>query len=175
MQILAREDEDLPVQGHTLPWKSLVRDRSTIVDSKFARVKMDTKTARNNGPLPRVMNAWQYTNARGCLEKNLHLNNAATPPRLPAPGSGDVLIEVISMALNPIDYKFAELPIVNRLIISKPASLGLDFCGRVVSCADGKTGSPRSQPLQPGELVFSRLQWAVPIWHSWPIHQGPSI
>jgi hypothetical protein len=116
VQLLAPEDEDLLIQGQTLQWKSLVRNRGATVESKFAGVKMDTMTARINGPLPSVMKAWQYTNARGCLEMNLHLNNAATLPRPPAPGSGGVLFEVISMAPNPIDYKFAELPIVNRLL-----------------------------------------------------------
>jgi hypothetical protein len=92
MQILAREDEVLLIQGQTLWWTSLVLESSATVGSKFAIVKMDTKAARSIGLLPSVMKAWQYTNARGCLEKNLHLNNAATLPRPPAPGSGDVLI-----------------------------------------------------------------------------------
>jgi NADPH:quinone reductase-like Zn-dependent oxidoreductase len=112
-----------------------------------------------NAPLTSVMKAWQYTSARGCLEKNLHVNDAATPPRPPAPGSEDVMIEVICMALNPVDYKLTELPLVNRLLVSKPASPGLDFCGRVVSCIDGKSGSSQFPALKPGELVFGRLDW----------------
>jgi len=102
-------------------------------------------------PRPSVMKAWQYTNTRGGLEKNLHLNHASPPPPPPAPGSQQVLIEVISMAVNPADYKIPELPLVGRLLIKKPASPGLDFCGRVVSCADD------TDTLKPGELVFGRL------------------
>jgi hypothetical protein len=137
---------------------------------------MDTMTARINGPLPSVMKAWQYTNARGCLEMNLHLNNAATLPRPPAPGSGGVLIEVISMA-PPIrsTTSLPSSPLSTDSSLSKPASPGLDFCGRVVSCADGKTGSSRSQPLRPGELVFDRLQWAVPHGTLGQFIRAPSI
>jgi NADPH:quinone reductase-like Zn-dependent oxidoreductase len=120
---------------------------------------MDRKTARSNGTLPSAMKAWQYTNARGCLEKNLHLTSAATLPRPPVPGSDDVMIEVISMALNPADYELTELPLVTRLLVRKPASPGLDFCGRVVSCTDGSSGSSRFHALTPGELVFGRLDF----------------
>lgn len=79
--------------------------------------------------------------------------------RLPVPGSADVLIEVISMALNPADYKLPELPLLGRLLISKPESPGLDFCGRVVSCAEGNKASAQISTLKPGELVFGRLDW----------------
>ena len=110
-------------------------------------------------PLPAVMKAWQYTNARGCLEKNLYLNKAAPLPPQPVPGSQDVLVEVISMALNPADYKLTELPLVGRLLIPKPASPGLDFCGRVVSCAQDSSNPSDATPPKPGELVFGRLDW----------------
>jgi hypothetical protein len=68
------------------------------------------------------MTAWQYTNPRGCLEKNLHLNNAAIPPRPPAPGSDGVVIEVISTALNPAVYKLTELPLISYLSSTTPLS-----------------------------------------------------
>lgn len=94
---------------------------------------VDTEKVPTHGQLPAVMTAWQYANPRGCLEKKLHLNNAAIPARPPGPGSDGVVIEVISIALNPADYKLSELPLINQLLVSKPASPGLDFCGRIVS------------------------------------------
>src|ERR1700730_7772641 len=98
--------------------------------------------AEARSSLPATMKAWQYGNERGGL-KNLRLNNAATPPKPPAPGSQEVLIEVVSMSLNPADYKLPELPLGPRLLIPKPASPGLDFCGRVVSWADGIKEDPQ--------------------------------
>jgi len=108
--------------------------------------------------LPATMKAWQYGNERGGLA-NLRLNNAATPPKPPKAGSQLVLIEVISMALNPADYKLPRLPVLPRLLIPKPASPGLDFCGRVVSSAEGAENDPNHEPLKPGQLVFGRLNW----------------
>jgi NADPH:quinone reductase-like Zn-dependent oxidoreductase len=104
------------------------------------------------------MKAWQYGNERGGIA-NLRLNTAATPPKPPKPGSQLVLIEVISMALNPADHKLPRLPILPRLLIPKPASPGLDFCGRVVTVAEGMKKDPNHEPLNPGQLVFGRLNW----------------
>lgn len=73
------------------------------------------------------------------------------------------------MTLNPTDYKLTELPLVNRLLVPKPASPGLDFCGRIVSCPDGGHESPRLSALKPG----ARL--AVPTRYAWPVDQGASI
>jgi NADPH:quinone reductase-like Zn-dependent oxidoreductase len=104
------------------------------------------------------MKAWQYGNERGGLS-NLHLNNAAKPPQPPKPGSQLVLIEVISMAVNPADYKLPLLPLLPRFLIPKPASPGFDFCGRVVSSADGMKDHPGHEPLKAGQLVFGRFNW----------------
>lgn len=112
----------------------------------------------STGLLPTTMKAWQYGNERGGIQ-NLRLNRAATPPKPPKPGSQEVLLEVISMALNPADYKLPEYPILPRFVIPKPASPGLDFCGRIVSCADGINSDPKLEPLEEGQLVFGRLDW----------------
>jgi hypothetical protein len=69
------------------------------------------------------------------------------------------VIEVISMALNPADYKQTELPLINHLLVSKPASPGLDFCSRIVSCPDGGDESSQLVALKPSKLVFGRLDW----------------
>lgn len=97
-----------------------------------------------------TMKAWQYTSANGALEKNLHLNeNAAQPSQ--ALAESDVLVEVISMGLNPVDYKLAEMGWVAKAMIRTPATPGLDFSGRVVS-----TGSAMDS-FKTGDVVFGRL------------------
>ncbi|CAM6118655.1 unnamed protein product [Calypogeia fissa] len=94
--------------------------------------------------------------------KNLRLNNSATAPKPPSSGSQEILIEVITMAANPADYKLSELlwPILSRLLTPKPASPGLDFCGRVVFLPEGsKEEDPGHDPLHQGQLVFGRLDY----------------
>ena len=54
------------------------------------------------------------------------------------------------MSLNPVDYKLPEVPIVGRLVVSRPASPGLDYCGRVVSAGS-------KADVKPGQIVFGRL------------------
>ena len=84
------------------------------------------------------------------LEKNLVINNEAVPPPT-KPSNDQVLVEVISMSLNPVDYKIPELPLAGRCIIGKPASPGIDYSGRVVATGPKLTG------LKAGQLVFGRL------------------
>ena len=99
--------------------------------------------------IPTKMKAWHFSSTSGGMEANMKINPQATPP--PAKLAPDrVFVEVISTSLNPVDYKLAELPLVGRLAISKPASPGSDYCGKVLS-----TGS--SVEVQPGQLVFGRL------------------
>ena len=98
---------------------------------------------------PSTMKAWQFSSTAGGIEANLKLSHKADPP--PAKLSSDeVFVEVISMSLNPVDYKVAELPVVGRFAITKPASPGLDYCGRVIG-----TGS--AVDVKPGQIVFGRL------------------
>ena len=90
------------------------------------------------------MRAWQYSSTKGGLEKNLKINPSAP---LPKPKSGQHLIRVIATALNPVDYKPAEVPGVTRFAITKPATPGIDFAGSIVRPASGS-------PLKAGQLVF---------------------
>lgn len=90
------------------------------------------------------MRAWQYSSTKGGLEKNLHLNTSAPIPR---PGPEQYLVQVLATALNPIDYKPAENPLINRLFIRKPATPGIDFAGYLVKAPAGST-------LKRGQLVF---------------------
>jgi NADPH:quinone reductase-like Zn-dependent oxidoreductase len=96
---------------------------------------------------PTTMKAWQFNVIASTLENSMTLNPQATPPT--APKNDQTMVEVMTMAINPVDYKIAELPIAGRMLMKRPASPGLDYCGRVVS--SGKSS------LKPGQLVFGRL------------------
>ncbi|KIX92638.1 uncharacterized protein Z520_11667 [Fonsecaea multimorphosa CBS 102226] len=150
---------------------------------------MASSSSTTSAPaLPPTMRAWQFTSTHGGLEKNLFLNNSAplpVPPHDAAKSLGPdrVLVQVVAAALNPVDYKIAELPVVGRLAIKTPSSPGLDFAGRVVAVGNtppGHTGPPvpfpaagpvSDSPTTPagaasaasgsdvkvGQLVFGRL------------------
>ncbi|KAJ9662222.1 hypothetical protein H2201_006152 [Coniosporium apollinis] len=80
---------------------------------------------------PSTIKAWQI--------------NPSAP--LPKPKPGQHLVQAIATALNPVDYKPAEIPVVGRLIVPKPATPGIDFAGRIIVPATGS-------PLKRGQLVF---------------------
>jgi NADPH:quinone reductase-like Zn-dependent oxidoreductase len=96
------------------------------------------------GPTRPVIKAWQYSSTTGGLEKNLRLNPSVA---IPNPKPDQYLVQVVAAALNPIDYKPAELPLVGRLAVRKPATPGLDFAGYLVA-------SPSGSKLKRGQLVF---------------------
>lgn len=103
----------------------------------------------NEAVLPATMKAMQFSSTGGGLERHLKLNPAATPP--PSEISADqIYVEVISVALNAFDYKLPEMPFVGGYMVKKPASPGVDYCGRVVMVGS-KAG------MKPGEVVFGRL------------------
>lgn len=99
--------------------------------------------ATSSPSAPSTMRAWQYTSTRGGLEKNLHLNPSAP---LPIPKADQHLIRILFTALNPVDYKPAEMPLVTRFL-SKPITPCIDFVGTIV------TPAPTSE-LKAGQLVF---------------------
>lgn len=101
---------------------------------------------------PKTMRAWQYTNASDGLEKALHLNELATPPPASALTPDAVLVRVHYMAVNPADYKLAELGHLTRLLVRLPASPGMDFSGRVVAAGSHQTAS-----YHPGDAVWGRV------------------
>ena len=94
--------------------------------------------------VPTTMRAWQYSSTKGGLEKNLKLNASAA---LPVPKSDQHLVKIIATALNPVDYKPAELPLVGRIAITKPATPGIDYAGTIIKPASGSQ-------LKQGQVVF---------------------
>ena len=100
--------------------------------------------------LPSTMRAWLWTSATGGLEKNLHFSDTATRPgqRL---GRYQVVVQVISMSLNPADYKVPEMGLIAKLIISTPSSPGIDFCGRIVALGSAV------KDFSSGQLVYGCL------------------
>lgn len=101
--------------------------------------------------IPTSMRASQWTSAAGGLEKNLKVNtNASLPKAANSLGKDQTLVKVSYSALNPVDFKLPELPIVGQFAISKPASPCMDFSGKVVA-------TTRSD-LKPGQSVFGKLE-----------------
>ena len=96
---------------------------------------------------PSTMRAWQYSSINGTFEKSIKLNPSVP---LPNPKPDQHLVQVIAAALNPVDYKPAEMPGVTRFVISKPATPGIDFVGTLVTPAPGSS-------LKAGQLVWG---WA---------------
>ncbi|CAF9935133.1 hypothetical protein IMSHALPRED_010119 [Imshaugia aleurites] len=108
--------------------------------------------------IPTTMKAWQFSQTTGGVEKNLKLNNAAPlPPSANSLAADQVLVQVLSSSLNPVDYKFAEMPVLGNLIIKRPSSPAIDFSGRVVASGPNSKKAS-SEDLKPGQLVFGRLE-----------------
>jgi NADPH:quinone reductase-like Zn-dependent oxidoreductase len=66
----------------------------------------------------------------------------------PRPGPGEVLVRVVSSSVNPIDYKFREGAMKDRMPLQFPAILGRDVAGTVV-----ETG-PSVDTFKPGDKVM---------------------
>ncbi|KAH6719701.1 zinc-binding dehydrogenase-domain-containing protein [Leptodontidium sp. MPI-SDFR-AT-0119] len=98
-----------------------------------------------------TMKAWQYSSSSGALEKTIHLVPNATKPTL-NPTKPEMLVQVTSMSLNPADYKLAEMGFLGNIVMSKPASPGMDFSGRVVTLGQ------ETDVFKIGDVVFGRLE-----------------
>jgi NADPH:quinone reductase-like Zn-dependent oxidoreductase len=93
---------------------------------------------------PSTIRAWQYSSTKAGIEKNLKINPSAP---LPKPKPNQHPVQVIATALNPVDYKPTEIPLVGRLLVPKPATPGIDFAGCIVTPAIGSS-------LKRGQVVF---------------------
>ncbi|RYP13388.1 hypothetical protein DL767_010746 [Monosporascus sp. MG133] len=112
------------------------------------RSEQEAAPANKGGP--KSMRAWLYSSVQNGLENSLTLSDAAPQPPFPtSPNTKDeVLVKVHYAALNPVDYKLAELGLAARAVIPVPASPGLDFAGTVVES--------RTEGYAPGDRVFGR-------------------
>lgn len=101
--------------------------------------------------LPQSMRASQWTSTVGGLEKNLKVNNNASLPKSATSlGKGQTLVKIYYSALNPVDFKVPELPVVGAFAIKKPASPCMDFSGEVIETT--------RDDLKRGQLVFGKLE-----------------
>lgn len=99
-----------------------------------------------------TMRAWQWSSCSDRLESALQLvDSAPLPTSQKSLGREEYLIQVHAAALNPVDYKLAELPIVGRMAIRKPATPGLDFAGKIVEAGE-------DCDLNVGQMVFGKLE-----------------
>jgi NADPH:quinone reductase-like Zn-dependent oxidoreductase len=115
-------------------------------------IAMSQAEANETVNIPTTMRAWQWTQCTDTLENAITLHEAAPLPTSKRPlADGEALIQVHAAALNPVDYKLAELPVVGRMAISKPATPGLDFAGKVVQVASDCN-------VKVGEMVFGKLE-----------------
>ncbi|KAF2655688.1 GroES-like protein [Lophiostoma macrostomum CBS 122681] len=96
-----------------------------------------------------TIKAWQFTTAVGGIENNLF--QPASGVSKPQITDDQVLVEVYSAALNPADYKVAELGAVVKPFIPNPFIPGMDFCGRVA-----ETGN-KVDTVRIGEMVFGAV------------------
>ena len=97
------------------------------------------------------MKAWRYSTICGRLEESLALNTSVPVPNKSSLSKDQIIIEVITASINPVDYKLPESGLLGKLSIKTPASPGLDFCGRIVA----KHAS--NIALKEGQLVFGAL------------------
>ncbi|KAL6407188.1 uncharacterized protein AUP68_10015 [Ilyonectria robusta] len=94
-----------------------------------------------------TMKAWQYSTMNGKLEDCISLKDIPKPTQSSL-STGQILVQIISASLNPVDYKLPESGMLGRMMISRPATPGLDFCGRVIA------KHPSSSAFEEGQLVF---------------------
>jgi NADPH:quinone reductase-like Zn-dependent oxidoreductase len=136
--------------------------------------------------IPETMRAWQWTTCSTTLEDAIQINDLAPLPTANRPlASGESLIQIFAAALNPVDYKLAELPIVGRMAIPKPATPGLDFAGRVVQVGpdcEVKVGQMVFGKLEPkqqfgtlGEYIIGSKAGTVPIPEGVTVEQAATL
>ncbi|KAF2635629.1 reticulon-4-interacting protein 1, mitochondrial precursor [Massarina eburnea CBS 473.64] len=92
------------------------------------------------------MKCWQFHTTSTGLENTLFTPATGTPN--PSIFPTQLLIQVHSAALNPADYKVAELGLLAKALVPSPSIPGMDFYGTVA--ATGK----EVQGYQVGERVF---------------------
>lgn len=126
--------------------------QASVTPKRFRHFSAATMSQAIAISQPETMRAWQWSTCSSTLEKAITLNESASLPtskRSLAPG--EALIKVHAAALNPVDYKLAELPVVGRMAIPKPAIPGIDFAGTIVDVR-------AETELKVGQKVFGKLE-----------------
>ncbi|GKT52921.1 zinc-binding alcohol oxidoreductase [Colletotrichum tofieldiae] len=95
-----------------------------------------------------TMRCWQYSAVSGKLEDCLTFKEDISTPEKSSLREDELIIEVISASLNLADYKFPEATLIGRLMITRPATPAMDFCGRVVAT------HPSNTNFEVGQVVF---------------------
>jgi NADPH:quinone reductase-like Zn-dependent oxidoreductase len=94
------------------------------------------------------MRAWVYPSINGKIEDSISFEESVPVPDRSSLAKDQLLIKVISAALNPVDYKLPESGYAGSIMITKPATPGIDYCGRVI----GK--HPSNNAFEEGQVVF---------------------
>ncbi|KAH6886360.1 zinc-binding oxidoreductase [Thelonectria olida] len=98
-----------------------------------------------------TMRTWQYAVVTGKLEDSIAITQVAKPSASSL-AKGQILVEIINASLNPVDYKIPESGFIGRMMITRPATPGLDFCGRVIARHSS------SKSFEEGQIVFGGFQ-----------------
>ncbi|KAF3041399.1 hypothetical protein E8E12_009656 [Didymella heteroderae] len=91
------------------------------------------------------MEGWQCNTFSGPIERNLYHSSSVPKPK---PSDTEVLVEVFSTTVNPIDYKILELGVIPRLVLHPPITPGLVISGCVIG-----VGS-KVDRFKLGDIVF---------------------
>lgn len=106
--------------------------------------------------IPRSMKAIQLSTTSGDFLPSLRFNSSAHLPATAHSLARDtVLVQVLTAALNPVEYKLLTVPFVKTLFIRSDSTPGMDFAGRCVSTS--LSDPPIPTDPKPGDLVFGRL------------------
>ena len=109
--------------------------------------------------LPKTMKAIQFTRAKGGMEERLRLSTSSPlPPTADSLKKDEILVKVISAAINPADHKFAETWPISSFVSAAGSIPGMDFAGRAI--ATGPFSETLAHGPQSGQLVFGKLSWA---------------
>lgn len=110
------------------------------------------------------MREWQFS-APGPVKDSLKLIEDAPKPSSEQLKPGEILVEVASAAINPVDYKIPHFGLAAKAVLSFPKVPAMDLSGRVVAIAsdveDVKAGDSVLARLDPLKKPGALAQYAV--------------
>ncbi|KAK0387537.1 hypothetical protein NLU13_3783 [Sarocladium strictum] len=98
-----------------------------------------------------TMRVWQITGP-GPLDKKLRLADDIPRPREADLQPSQVLVKVISAALNPADYKLPEMGMAARAVVGFPLTPGMDMAGVIEG-----VGAALGSKVKKGDAIMARL------------------